>query len=221
MKVSDLLKLVSHKLQDPGPERRYPWTTTGDAVSLVDVLNNALRAIALNRPDATAVTEAVKLVPGNRQTIPAAARSLIEVLRNAGVAGTTPGQPISIISRDAFSGLDMTQVSTTIDNYAYDAKTNPTIYWVYPAVPATPDVYVEMTYSASPPEVADTEADLPIPETFAVPLMHWMLYEIFCGDSSASNMGKAQHHLAACYQALGVKLRSDLAYPRQIEVVQG
>lgn len=226
MQAKDIFLLVSGKLADlePGLEKRWPWEKVDSRISLVDIFNSGLRQIALNRPDSTAVTEKVKLQPGVRQLIPdptihqstKKALSLIEVIQNLGSDGVTPGDPIFIAARDAMSAYDWSTPGTVIDNYAYDFKLNPMVYWVYPAVHPTTQVWVEVTYSAEPTPITLSTDTFTIPDTFAGPMMHWMLYEIFSGDNSSSNMGRAQHHMTAFYQALGVKLKSDLFFPVQI-----
>ena len=232
MKAKEIFLLVSQKLQDigAGTTKRWQWEidNTGAKASLVDFCNNALRQIALNRPDATAITETILLQPGVRQLIPSPALhrsskkalSLIELVRNMGSDGDTPGEPIFIASRDAMSAYDWSVAGTEIDNYAYDFKINPQVYLVYPGASATDDVYVEVTYSAEPTVIDSPEDEIPVPQTFAGPIMHWILYEIFSGDSSSSNTAKAQHHMTAFYQALGVKLKADLFFPVQINQQQ-
>ena len=226
MQAKDIFLLVSGKLADlePGLEKRWPWEKIDSRISLVDIFNSGLRQIALNRPDSTAITEKIKLQTGVRQLIPSPAihssskkaLSLIELIRNLGDDGETPGAPIFIASRDAMSAYNWGVSGSEVDNYAYDYKLNPQVYLVYPGVSESADVWVEATYSAEPTPIATSNDTFPIPDTFAGPMMHWMLYEIFCGDNSQSNMARAQHHMTAFYQALGVKLKSDLFFPVQI-----
>ncbi len=232
MKAKEIFLLVSQKLQDlgVGTAKRWRWDVdaTGASASLVDFCNNALRQIALNRPDSTAITETIQLEPGVRQKIPSPtmhrsskqALSLIEVIRNMGSDGDQPGEPIFIASREAMSAYDWSVTGESVDNYAYDFKLNPQVFLVYPGVPEDTDVFVEVTYSAEPTPITTSEDAIPIPQTFAAPIMHWILYEIFSGDSSQSNTAKAQHHMTAFYQALGVKLKADLFFPVQISQQQ-
>ena len=232
MKAKEIFLLVSQKLQDlgAGTTKRWQWEidNTGAKASLVDFCNNALRQIALNRPDATAITETILLQPGVRQLIPSPALhrsskkalSLIELVRNMGSDGDTPGEPIFIASRDAMSAYNWGVSGLSVDNYAYDFKVNPQVYLVYPGVSDSEDVFVEATYSAEPTQIFSAYEEIPIPQTFSGPIMHWMLYEIFSGDNSSSNTAKAQHHMTAFYQALGVKLKADLFFPVQINQQQ-
>lgn len=228
MKAKEVFLIVSGKLQDMKTAKRWPWEITPNKVSLTDACNAAIRNIALQRPDATAVTEPIKLQDGVKQILPTPtngseaskkALRLIEVIQNMGSDGTTPGEPILIASKEAMQVGDWTTTSDDVDNYAYDAKENPEIFWVQPGIAAGASVYVSMTYSAEPDPITGPEDDLPLSSTFSGPIVHWMIYELLSGDSSEVNMGTAQFHLSAFYQALGVKLKADLFYPKQIEVV--
>ena len=232
MLASEIFLLVSAKLQDLGVAtgERWPWEIAAGKLSLTDLFNSAVRQIALNRPDATAITESIKLQAGVMQAIPdpeihtgasKKALRLIEVIQNMGSDGTTPGEPIFLTSKDAMRAFDWLTTDTEVENYAYDAKENPQVFWVYPGVKTGEDVYVSMTYSAEPTAITGSTGALPVPETFAGPIMHWILYEIFSGDNSDANFAKAQHHISAFYQALGVKLKADLFYPKQVQVVGG
>lgn len=230
MKASVIFKSVSAKLQDydSATGDRWPWEPVDGRISLVELLNSAVRQITLQRPDATAVTESVKLAEGMLQSIPVAGQNgatkkalrLIELHHNMGSDGEIPGEPIFIATKEALDTFGFQAPADVVDNYAYDAKTNPSVYWVSPGVQSGASVYVSLTYSAEPEEIKLAGDDVPIPVTFSGPIEHWMLYEIFSGDNSDANFAKAQHHLSAFYQALGVKLRADLAYPKQVEVVE-
>ena len=73
MQAAEILRLVSGALQDLEPETDARWKWTGgasDAVGLLDFLNAAIRTIVMLRPDATAITESIRLESGMRQRIP-------------------------------------------------------------------------------------------------------------------------------------------------------
>jgi hypothetical protein len=227
MKVREIFLLVSAKLQDLGVAtgERWPWAVEAGKASLVDFINNGLRQVALNRPDATSVTESVRLTQGVDQMVPdpavhpgasRKALSLIEVLCNMGDDGQTPGDQIYQITMEDMKNIDDGSLSSEVENYAYDIKRNAQVFRVFPGVDSGSDVYVKLTYSAEPIPIETPDDDLTIPETFAGPLMHWILYEILSGDNSDANFSKAQHHLVSFYQALGVKLKADLFFPVEV-----
>lgn len=210
------------KLQDLGVDKRWPWepAAASGRASLTDFLNAAARQVALVRPDATAVTEPVRLEPGSLQRIPdpavhgcaEKALKLLDVVRNLGQDGKRPGAPVTLATYAAMSALDWGRTGAVVENYSYDGRENPLVYHVFPAVPRARQVWVEVSFSAEPRPVSGPDDAFPLPSVFAGPVEHWMLYQIFSGDSSASNMGKAQFHMQGFYDSLGIKLQSDRTF---------
>jgi len=224
MQAQELFLLVSSKLQDLDFDngQRWPWEkdANGTLPSLIDFLNNGIRQIALNRPDATAITESVQLEVGFRQRIPdpsvhdgasKKAICLLELIQNMGSDGQTRGTPIFPVEMEAIKSYGWSSTGEEVLNYAYDKLTNPQIFYISPSLSAP--TYVELTYSAEPDEVSSPTEEIPISEIFSGPLMHWILYEIFIGDNEDSNYVRAVHHLQAFYQDLGIKMKTDLLFP--------
>lgn len=228
MQARDVFLLVAMKLQDLGPQdgRRWPWSVdpSGLRASLVDFLNAAVRQVSLVRPDATAVTEPVRLELGMLQRIPDPVRHgctskaalLLDLTRNMGADGRTPGTPIVLTSDAALAGLDWSLTGVAVDNYCYDARENPGVFRVYPGVSARRQVWVEASFSAQPTVVQHPEDTFPLPVSFAGPVEHWMLFQAFSGDNSVSNLAKAQMHMRAFYDSLGVKMQSDRAFSPRV-----
>lgn len=226
MRVADVLRLVSGALQDrePGMESRWPWTGGDDGtIGLLDFLNAAVQEVALQRPDVCAVTEPVMLVPGMRQSLPRRrvngstrdARFLIELVRNMGPDGEHPGSAISSVSPALLlAWARAANESPIVENFAYDRVTNPDVYFVYPAVPERPDVWVEMTYSAAPERVCSAEQEFPLPEEYAGAVRHYMLASVLGGDNESAHAGRAAYHMQLYAAAMGVKLRVDAGWPR-------
>lgn len=218
MNTADVLRLVSGALQDlePGMEKRWAWTGgDSESLGLLDFLNAAIRAVVLQRPDATARTDVVRLVPGMRQRLPKDAQTLLEVLRNMGEDGETPGTAVSILTLDVLTGLAaFTPAGRSIECYAYDRTTNSQVFWVYPAVSESADVQVELTYSACPADITSPEAPLPVADTYAQALVHHMLASILSGDNEASSTGKAQLHISLWNSLMGIKQAVDSQWPR-------
>jgi hypothetical protein len=218
MRVADVLRLVSGTLQDleEGTEARWKWEGgADDAVGLIDFFNSATMTVVLQRPDATAVTKSERLEPGMRQRIPKEALMLVELVRNMGEDGETPGPAIAPVIPDILLAWGVAgRTGKTIDNFAYDRSTNPQIYYVYPCVPECPDVYVELTYSAVPRTVENPEDALPVSDNYAPAIFHHMLASILSGDSESSNFSKAQYHMQMFRQVLGIKSQVDAAWPK-------
>jgi hypothetical protein len=229
MLAKDLFLLVSMKLQDMGPqdERRWPWEKdpSGTKASLTDFLNAGLRQLALVRPDAFSVTESVKLEAGVRQRIPdpamhecqSEATVLLDLVRNMGGDGVSPGWPIVRSTRDALSALDWSKTGRVVYNFFYDSTADPDVFYVFPGVAAGRTVWAEAVFGTAPGTVSVSTDEVPVSDSFAGPLENWVLYEIFSGDSSTSNQAKAQFHFRAFFDALGIKLQSERYFQRKQE----
>ncbi|HJA09058.1 MAG TPA: hypothetical protein H9962_07710 [Candidatus Mailhella merdigallinarum] len=226
MRAADVLRLVSGALQDlePGLESRWPWEGGNDGrVGLLDFLNDAVWAVALQRPDTTAVTEAILLEPGMRQRLPRRsvngatrdARFLMELIRNMGPDGEQPGPAIGSVPPELLLAWANTgRTSPVVENFAYDRVTNRDVYYVYPAVPDRPEVWVEATYSAAPEPVAGPDQSFPLSAEYADAVKHHMLASIFSGDNESSNAAKAAWHMQMYASVMGVKQSVDAAWPR-------
>lgn len=93
--------------------------------------------------------------------------------------------------------------------YAYDKQLDPYTYYVYPAVPEQAEVWVELTYSAMPPALTATDQELPVQDTFSEALVHHMLASVLSGDNETSNLTRAQTHMQAYYQVMGIRQQVD------------
>jgi hypothetical protein len=225
MIASEVLRLVSGSLQDlePGMAKRWAWEgDNSDRVGLLDFLNSAIYAVALQRPDATAVTKVVLLEPGMRQKIPKDALTLVELVRNMGSDGEHPGPVITAVNTDILLAWGLPCATCcAVDNFAYDRSTNPTIYYVYPAVPEGRDVYVELTYSAIPKKINAPDDTLPVSDTYSPALVHHILASVLSGDSEASDIKKAQYHMQMFQGVLGIKSQVDAAWPKATISLRG
>ena len=126
------------------------------ASDLVRYLNAGQVLIVVNRPDQTASTEAVELVAGPDQVLPAKFAAFIDIPRN------TEGRRMAIRKVDqddldacAPGWYGQAQVSE-IEHYCYDLK-DPRTYLVYP--PAKAGTKVQMVAALYPAEVPAPSGD--------------------------------------------------------------
>lgn len=222
MKAETVMRLVAGALQDmePDVEKRWSWERTDERVSLTDFLNDALRAIVLQRPEAMSVTEVIRLEPGMRQRLPDPAihgcqhkaTMLIELTRNM---GNCPGRTILPVEMEILMAWAcFAAEGTSIDNYAYDRTVNPKNYMVYPAVPANTEVCVEAVFGIEPCAITGPDDCICLPETYAPAIMHHVLASIFSGDSEVSRLEKAAWHMQMYRQTMGLKQLVDHHWPR-------
>lgn len=211
MLCSKIFLTISGKLQDLREPRRWQWENTNPAApSFLDYLNTAITQIVSMRPDASAVTGDIQLVEGFKQQIPATASSLINILYNSTALGVV-GRQIRQTKFKSIIGLPVASGSA-VDCYAYDKMDNPTVFWVYPHVPIG-GLYVNATVSQKPMVVLTKDDEFPLSSQFVSPAIHWMLYDIYSGDNTDTDLVRAQHHYDAFMQELGMAIEVDSKYP--------
>lgn len=185
------------------------WTEN----ELLDYLNDSQREIVLLRPDALTKTESVALVVSNtKQSIPSAGIRLMNVTRNMGADGNTPGRAIRLVDRAV---LD-TQVpdwhastpANEVMHYVFD-PVNPKVFYVYPRVSTARQV--EIIYSASPVDIA-IGATILIDDIYANAIINYIFYRAYSKDADyAQNGNLAQSYWGSFVQELGLKTQIDTA----------
>lgn len=171
--VKDAVWRISVLLNDASPQFSR-WTEK----EIVNWLNDAHMAIAKFLPAACSRVDAIKLVPGTRQSIesiaavnckpgdgstPAAAilgTQVLDVIRNMGADGLTPGNAIRLLS-DGREVMDAQNpgwhavTGAAVSGYMYDPRM-PRYFYVTPGVPATPGKWAEVAYAAQPIAIPNT-----------------------------------------------------------------
>ena len=214
MLVSDIFKDVSGRLQDLGTTKRWRWELTDGHPSLITYLNHGIIEIVNQRPDATAVTETVALAAGYKQSIPANANSLIDILYSYDADGNIAYSVNQVRRTEILAGTMKVNPALSIYAYAYDKADNKNIFFVCPSVIISNNpAQVEMTYSSKPTLVTAPTDTFPLPDEFAPAVIHWILFAIYSGDNEDVDLTRAQLHGEAFYNSLGIKTKSDRSYP--------
>lgn len=202
------IRMVSQILQD---KTHVLWTLN----DLIDALNAATYALASIRPDSKSTIVAVTLAAGTKQAIPTGGVRLLNITRNMGVNGTTPGKAVTLAQINSFNltrpGWHTDKTSTVVRHFLFDNRA-PKDFYVWPPVPATPVVQVEMVYSGEPtliPLTTDAPAYDPLTQqldvsgTFVNPLLEFMLFRAYMKDGKTKNEMLANQHLQQFYSFLG------------------
>lgn len=189
--VSSVLARCAVLLQDLA-NTRWPQA------ELLDWLNDGQREIALYKPNAFVKNLSRPLVSGTKQSLPPDGVSLIDVPRNMGTNGTTPGAAIRATSRQSLDtntpNWHAATPTAAIKHFVYSVL-DPKNFYVYP--PSDGTGQVEIVYAAVPPSVAlgDTIA---VDDIFVMALVNYILYRAYSKDAEfAPNVAAAQ----AYYQA--------------------
>lgn len=166
--VRELLFRVSDQLVDTDPQFTR-WTQR----TLVNAVNDGQRVIAKFLPSSCSRVDAIKLVPGTRQSIevvpairikPGDGSTAVErhgirlisaPIRNLGADGLTPGAATRVVDRYTLDSSDPNWHIATgkaVRQVVYDPLT-PQVFWVSPGVPAATDVWLELPWLPEPLEV--------------------------------------------------------------------
>ena len=180
-----IINRVAATLNDPDNQK---WP----AMELLEYLSDGQRACVLVRPEVNPVTTSVRLVGGTKQEIPEDGFVLLNVVRNMGADGATPGRAITQSDRSTF---DQTRPTWHMDdpvaeavNYTYEIENRETFY-VYPAQPADAS-HIEIVYSRIPDELLAAGNAIEIADVYQPPLISYMLYRAFSknfGDRDTAN----------------------------------
>lgn len=187
-------------LQDPS---NLTWAETDHLTNLID----GIREICKIKPDAYITNAPVQLVAGAKQSAPAGASLILDITRNMGITGTTPGDAITLIDRAVMNavlpGWNTATAAATVIHWMYDPK-DPKVFYVYPPQPGTATGYVEMECMAQPAAIIISAA-IPIDDDYENALLNFMLYRAWL---------KKQPQLASGYWSLFL---SDLGADKQAE----
>lgn len=169
--VKDVLLRASVLLNDSSPQ-----FTGYSEREMVNALNDAQLAVFKYLPSAGSRVDSIKLVPGSRQSIesiPAAScipgdgstpsapilgMQLLDVIRNMGEDGETPGAPIRPTTREVLDVNSRNWHATTgteIRSSIFNPQA-PRYFYVYPSPAAGSDVWVEIAYTAQPTRIPNT-----------------------------------------------------------------
>ncbi len=207
-----LITSVSGELNDPD------FVTWSEADHIAN-LNSAMKQIVIVRPDAYSIVESLLLTPGeSKHSLSTGSIRLLDVIRNMGSDGSTPGRAIRVIDRasnDLFNRdwHKASKAKTVIREVVYNDK-YPRILYTDPPAHGTTAVYIEVAISKSPPGIADADVDtIPIPDVFEQPIRQYMLHLAFAVETeSQSSMAKSRAYLQDFYNSLGLKTKVDRAF---------
>ena len=141
---------VSTLLQDPTNIR---WTVT----ELLTYISDAQREICVAKLDECVKTATTTLVVGTRQVLPDDGVALLDIPRNMGVGGNTPGRAPRVVTREILDAQNpnwhFSTAAAEVIHYTFDPQ-NQKVFYVYPPQPASGQGSLELIYAAEPLEVS-------------------------------------------------------------------
>jgi hypothetical protein len=181
---------------------------------LLEFVNAGQRKIVSLKPDAYVVNGSVRLAPGTIQTVPADGLVFHRLYFNRGVDGETIGRTIREGHLDTLDRADPMwrgrTAAAAVREFMYDPR-DPSRYHVTPPQPADANTcgYVQIAYSANPPEIEHTEAVITLDDIYEDALFQYAIHRAYSrpndGVAPTSAKAKSDAAYAAFLQALGLK----------------
>ena len=179
---------------------------------LLGWLNDGQREVVIFKPNSCVRNQAVRLVGGSLQSLPSDGVQLIDIPRNLGTNGSTPGRPVRIVLREMLDAQTPNwhsmPTSAEVRHYTY-SPLDPNHFYVYPPQPASNPGYVEMIYGASPVN-AMFNGPIALDDIYQNVLLDYILYRAYSKDAEyAANPQRAQAHQNAYLAALTGKTQGE------------
>jgi hypothetical protein len=177
---------------------------------LLGWLNDGQRTIAIYKPNAYVKNIAVLMAQGTKQTLPVDGIQLMNVVRNMGTNGTTPGRAVRIAQQEMLDSRvpnwHGSTASSEVQHYVY-TMLDPKTFYVYP--PNTGTGYVEMSYGAEPPDTSLGGA-IAVDNVYQTVLLDYMLYRAFAKDTEFADQSRSTAYFNAFIAALTGKARVEV-----------
>lgn len=178
---------------------------------LLGWLNDGQREIVLYKPNAFVRNTSVRMTTGTKQGLPADGVQLIDVVRNMGINGSTPGRAVRITIREILDSQIPNWHTETAQNevkhYMYSVL-DPKNFYVYP--PNTGNGYVELIYGAAPTD-ATLNSTITLDDIYQTILMDYILYRAYSKDTEfAADVNRASSHQQAYLTALAGKAKVEV-----------
>lgn len=232
--VRDLFWGVSVDLGDHKPQ-----FVRFTARELVRAYNEAQAAICELLPSNLSRLCAIKLQPGTLQSIDTLATSVvkpaptadlrglqfIELLRNMGTDGETPGRVISVVGRDTLDALDPswhTKTGTVVRSFTHDPRF-PKHFMVEPGVPTDSNVWVQASFTAmpaklaNPPSLSDTnvykvdgtsDAVMGLPDEYENDVHAYMVARLSMKESKWADPAKGERFTMVFTSSMNSKVKA-------------
>lgn len=203
MTAQEIETAVRRLLIDQGGTPQYSTSY------ILDLINEATPAILSLKPTALTSTETVDLSSGVRQSLPAGAIYLHDVIANADSS--------MVIRKVEESQLDVFQsnwrsvsFTSSVEHYMYD-ETDPRAFQVYPPNNGSGEVLVRVT--KIPTKLGDINDTVPLKDDFMPAYIYYVMYRIMDADSDEmNNENRADKCYARFAEALGVKIQNRMNY---------
>ncbi len=186
---------------------RWPSDT-----ELLGWLNDGQREVMVFKPNTNVKNIAIKLATGTKQSLPSDGVQLIDVVRNMGTDGQTPGRAVRIALREILDAQVPNWHSSTAaaeaKHYMYSVL-DPKNFYVYPPQPSSGQGYVELVYGATPAD-ATINGAITLDDIYQNVLVDYILYRAYSKDTEyAADQNRAAAHQNAYIASLTGKAKME------------
>ncbi|CAB4134878.1 hypothetical protein UFOVP275_28 [uncultured Caudovirales phage] len=214
--VQDIVTRVSDLLLDA--DRTDPNTIRWSDAELLRWVNDSRMAILTRRPAACSKVANFTLVAGTQQAIPSDGVQLLDIIRNMGSSGLTPGRAIRRTDRQNIDDHDLNwhaaAQSTEISQFTYDDRSTRVFFVTPPAVAGTQVLGV---YASIPTAVASTAENLNIDIENMDAVVNYVCYRAKSKDSQYANAAEAAAYYGAFNDSLGITQQTQASIsPNQV-----
>jgi len=204
--------ILTKACQDLNDEDQVRWLSTHK----VALINEAQRAVVNVKWNAYVKNSTTPTVSGTKQTLPVDAVQLIDIPRNMGVDGLTPGKVIRPVKREVLDarvpGWHYATADAEAQHYTYSLEDIRTFY-LYPPQPTTGMGHVHLVYAALPADVA-AGGQITLDDIYEPALVFYLLYRCFSKDTEfAADQGRAPSYWQAFVAAITGKAKAEIAAP--------
>jgi hypothetical protein len=201
-----IINQAAVQLLDPSNVR---WTRA----ELLDWINAGQKQIVILSPNATNKTWVYKLAVGTRQAIPSDGWTLLDVIRNMGTNGTTPGRTIRVVSEELMDNFDpywhAALPVATVRNVIFNQQ-DQTFFYVYP--PNNGNGYIQINYAPVPPTLLLETETISLNDIFMPVLLDYVLYRACSKDAEyAPGVQLAAGYLQTFMASMQTKSAAELA----------
>jgi hypothetical protein len=200
--VQDIIDRVTDLLLDK--DRQDDEARWADA-ELLRWINDSRMAILIRRPVACSKIANFTLAAGTYQSIPADGTQLLDIIRNMGADGNTPGRVIRRTDRQNIDDFDLNWHAATqsaeISQFTYDDRTPKNFFVTPPAIAGTK---IMASYAAIPAEVTAITDNLDISLEYIDAVVNYTCYRAKSKDSEYANAAEAAAFYGAFNDTLGM-----------------
>lgn len=182
--AGNLLAKVSKILNDE-TGTRWPVNT-----EMLGVLDTVQREAVRLKPELLTVSTPMQLASGPEQSLTAGEELLLDVRRNMGLDGSSPGRVITQIERQTLDVLrpdwNGAPASPIVRHFMYDIRT-PKVFHVYPPQPTSGQGYIEVVRSVAPTPITDAKDAISLDDTYEGALIAGCLWWALSKNATVQN----------------------------------